>query len=145
MWRPAFAAAEDAFKVDLRPEPHPVRRCRLLIACQRIERLVPWCQRRMSGWVYKNTSAMIPHRLTAMRDRDGIALIDERGALSFGELDLRSNAVAMNGIGAVCVPGWRCGAGRQPPGTIRRSVRGGQVRCADHPARHRIWRCPYRG
>jgi acyl-CoA synthetase (AMP-forming)/AMP-acid ligase II len=33
-------------------------------------------------------------RITAMRDRDGIALIDELGALSYSELDLRSNAVA---------------------------------------------------
>jgi fatty-acyl-CoA synthase len=33
-------------------------------------------------------------RFTALRDRNGIALIDERGALSFGELDVRSNAVA---------------------------------------------------
>ncbi len=32
--------------------------------------------------------------ITAARDRDGLALIDERGALSFGELDSRTNALA---------------------------------------------------
>ncbi len=32
--------------------------------------------------------------LAAVRDRDGVALIDERGALTFGELDARSNALA---------------------------------------------------
>ena len=32
--------------------------------------------------------------ITAARDRNGVALIDERGALSFGELDDRTNALA---------------------------------------------------
>ncbi|BBZ45577.1 acyl-CoA synthetase [Mycobacterium parmense] len=32
--------------------------------------------------------------ITAARDRDGLALIDERGPLSFGELDDRTNALA---------------------------------------------------
>ncbi len=32
--------------------------------------------------------------ITAARDRDGVALIDERGALSFGDLDDRTNALA---------------------------------------------------
>ncbi len=32
--------------------------------------------------------------ITAARDRDGVALIDERGALSFGDLDSRTNALA---------------------------------------------------
>ncbi|MGA9490509.1 MAG: AMP-binding protein [Mycobacterium sp.] len=32
--------------------------------------------------------------ITAARDPDGLALIDERGALSFGELDRRTNALA---------------------------------------------------
>ncbi len=32
--------------------------------------------------------------LTAARDRDGVALIDERGPLSFGDLDSRTNALA---------------------------------------------------
>jgi len=32
--------------------------------------------------------------ITAARDRDGLALIDERGPLTFGELDTRTNALA---------------------------------------------------
>jgi len=33
-------------------------------------------------------------RITALRDPNGVALIDERGALSFTDLDMRSNALA---------------------------------------------------
>ena len=53
--------------------------------------------------------------ITAVRDPDGVALIDERGPLTFGELDARANAVAN---------GWR-----------RRGVRAGTgvaILCRNH-------------
>ena len=67
--------------------------------------------------------------------------VDERGELTYKQLDERSNALAN------CWRERRAGARRgrgdpraQPPRVLRRGVRGGQVRRRDHPAQHLLRR-----
>jgi hypothetical protein len=71
---------------------------------------VPWIlpvRRALDGYGLLGAATVI----TAARDHNGVALIDERGALSYGDLDNRTNALAnewrRRGLGPVPVwPSW---------------------------------------
>ena len=79
----------------------------------------------------------------AIRNGDRVAIRDERGDLTYKELDERTNALA--NAWRARGPGARRRGGdprAQPPRVSRRGVRGGQVRGQDHPAQHLVRRAP---